>query len=1528
MGRWRSSVAVGALALASAVALPPAVAQDDSPGFIARQIESALSGPGREVRVRGFEGALSGRATMASLTFADADGVWLELEGAVLDWNRAALLRGRLSVNALQADRIALSRQPLPAPSDGLPEAPPPEASGFALPELPVAVNVGAIELGTLELGAPFLGEEALFRLRGRAQLEAGIADIALNLSRLEGPENRIGLELAFDDDTRELALDLTVREGPGGLASTLIGIPGAPSLALDIDGTGPLDNYTAVIDLSTQGAQRLAGEVTLRGTDEDGLRFAADVGGDITPMIAPDYADFFGPEVALRVDGVRGGDGALVLETLDISARSLDLQGSAELDAEGQPVRFALTGTLADPEASTVRLPAAAEVTLGRAELSADFDREDGEAWRLSLEADALNAPGMAIDALALGGGGAIRLGDTPSVSAVLRYAARGLGPEDPALAAALGPEISGLADLLWQAGAPVTLNALTLGGADYGAEVSGTAEIAERTLLLDGAARVDAEDLSRFSAISGQELEGTARIRANGSGDVLGGLFDVALDVEGTDLAIGQEMADRFLAGPVTLNAAARRDLEGTYLDAFVLDSTGVAANAEGAVGSGVSDVTFSTTLKDVSLLDPAYEGALMLDGRLVEQAPGLFDVDVGLGGAYGIEGTVAGLVGTGDSLDQTDVLLDIALPDLAPFVPDVSGPVSVRGRAAAAGEGLWEVDLAARAPEDVDLTVEGKLGGGAGDLALTARVPEVAAFVPGVPGAVALDGRAEERDGGQWQIDLAAQLPYGASAAVQGEAGPQDVQVSYAARVPDVAAIVPAVSGALSATGTVRQIAQGRFDVAADVSAPFAATAAARAQVGGGADGTERLEATVDLRVPDVGAIDPSLSGALSAGITAREVDAGRFDVAAEIDGPYASEVAATAQLGGGPDGTGRILADLDISVPDLAPLVPSLRGGLMATASAEQNDSGAFDIALDARGPFNSTAQAEGSVGGGDTNARASVRLPDIGVLAPQYSGPVTADLTAQQSPGAPINLTLDANAPYGVTVDLDGQIGQGAGALDFSAAVPNLSPFVPGFSGAIDVDGSATEQADGWNIDVQSRGPSTAATSVTGVVPQGGGPASLRINGNAPMELINGLLAPQRLEGTLNFDIALDGPPGLDALSGTVSTDGAQFQIPAINLGLTDVAVSGQLGGGQITLDASARSSEGGSLTTSGAITLSGAFPADISIAANDLILSDPSLFRTSINADVSVSGPVRGTGGVIGGRVDIGETELRIPSGGGFAGAIPLIRHVGEPSGVFQTRDRAGLINIAREARGGERGSTILGLDLRINAPRRIFLRGRGLDTELGGSFDIGGTTRAPAPVGAIEVIRGRLNILGKRLDLSEDGKVTLGGDLVPFLELIATSDELDDFTILILIEGPVNDPTFEFSSSPPLPEDEVLAQFFFGKGLANLSPLQAAQLASSVAELTGRGGGAGILGGVRESLGVDDFNLVTDSEGDTALQIGQYLTDNIYTDVTTSSGGTTEVNINIDVTSDVTVKGSADNEGETTLGIFFERDY
>ena len=85
-------------------------------GILQAFIEDNLSDAGRVVQIDGFAGALSSRATVERLTIADDQGVWLVLEGAALDWNRSAVLAGRLEINELSAERLVLTR--LPATGD------------------------------------------------------------------------------------------------------------------------------------------------------------------------------------------------------------------------------------------------------------------------------------------------------------------------------------------------------------------------------------------------------------------------------------------------------------------------------------------------------------------------------------------------------------------------------------------------------------------------------------------------------------------------------------------------------------------------------------------------------------------------------------------------------------------------------------------------------------------------------------------------------------------------------------------------------------------------------------------------------------------------------------------------------------------------------------------------------------------------------------------------------------------------------------------------------------------------------------------------------------------------------------------------------------------------------------------------------------------------------------------------------------------------------------------------------------------
>lgn len=264
--------------------------------------------------------------------------------------------------------------------------------------------------------------------------------------------------------------------------------------------------------------------------------------------------------------------------------------------------------------------------------------------------------------------------------------------------------------------------------------------------------------------------------------------------------------------------------------------------------------------------------------------------------------------------------------------------------------------------------------------------------------------------------------------------------------------------------------------------------------------------------------------------------------------------------------------------------------------------------------------------------------------------------------------------------------------------------------------------------------------------------------------------------------------------------------------------------------------------------------------------------------------------------------------------------------HVNEPADVRRTRARADLLETDDGASGGvSGGGGGFPLDIRIVAENQIFVRGRGLDAELGGQLILRGTTANIVPSGRFELIRGRIDILGQRITMSE-GSVTLQGDFDPIIRLVAET-ESEDVIVRIVVEGRATSPEIAFRSEPELPEDEVLSRLLFGRSIEDISPLQAAQLASAVATLAGRGGD-GIVANLRQSTGLDDLDVTTDSEGNVGLQAGKYISENVYTSVNVDSEGEAEVNINLDLTQSITVRGSANNTGETSLGVFFERDY
>ncbi|WP_442582988.1 translocation/assembly module TamB domain-containing protein [Mesorhizobium sp. ASY16-5R] len=450
--------------------------------------------------------------------------------------------------------------------------------------------------------------------------------------------------------------------------------------------------------------------------------------------------------------------------------------------------------------------------------------------------------------------------------------------------------------------------------------------------------------------------------------------------------------------------------------------------------------------------------------------------------------------------------------------------------------------------------------------------------------------------------------------------------------------------------------------------------------------------------------------------------------------------------------------------------------------------------------------------------------------------------------------------------------------------------------------------------------------SGAALRGGGTVAMGAPPTlDLKFDGGVPFGFLESKLAAQGLSltGTANVNVTVTGAATAPVIGGTVRTSGARLVDAKTGIAVNEIAADIALGAGKATISRmSGKLSSGGSVSASGSVGIDPArgFPGDIAIKLTDARYTDGEVVTTTMSGDLTVKGPLA-SAPQIGGTVNLSRTVIAIPQRLPSSLTALDVRHKNAPAAVVRQEQA---LRPAATSGGGGSG---LSLDLTINAPQRIFVQGRGLDAELGGSLKLVGPLAAPRATGQFTMRRGRLSLLGRRLTFTR-GNLGFTGSLVPTLDMAAETSA-SDATITVAVSGPANNPKFSFSSVPALPEDEVLARLIFGQAMGNLSPLQIARLAEAAAELAGAGGTTGLLSSLREKLGVDDLDVKTNSDGSTALSVGKYLNDKTYLTIETGDkAGSGRAAIDLDVGRGVKLRGEARNDGEAKGGIFYEREY
>ncbi|MGH8563981.1 MAG: hypothetical protein ACREXW_07765 [Gammaproteobacteria bacterium] len=268
---------------------------------IASLASGALSGEGKTAEITGIEGLLPFDMRVDRVRLGDP-GHWLEIDGARFHLVPSALLRLKVEITMVGAERVALNRLPPSAPT---PEPPEPFTVP-SLPELPkslpVAVDVMRIFVDRLELGQPVIGQAAAFRIDGHARTNeaANRLTAALGIDRIDQP--MADTRLALDADLAGSALDLTLKANEtGGLLAAVSDRPEAGELHLDLGGKGPLADWRGRLVLEAQGLASLETDLELGLADLP--RIGIDGRLDVDPgVLPPDVEPLIGRTIDLSV--------------------------------------------------------------------------------------------------------------------------------------------------------------------------------------------------------------------------------------------------------------------------------------------------------------------------------------------------------------------------------------------------------------------------------------------------------------------------------------------------------------------------------------------------------------------------------------------------------------------------------------------------------------------------------------------------------------------------------------------------------------------------------------------------------------------------------------------------------------------------------------------------------------------------------------------------------------------------------------------------------------------------------------------------------------------------------------------------------------------------------------------------------------------------------------------------------------------------------------------------------------------------
>jgi len=526
--------------------------------------------------------------------------------------------------------------------------------------------------------------------------------------------------------------------------------------------------------------------------------------------------------------------------------------------------------------------------------------------------------------------------------------------------------------------------------------------------------------------------------------------------------------------------------------------------------------------------------------------------------------------------------------------------------------------------------------------------------------------------------------------------------------------------------------------------------------------------------------------------------------------------------------------------------------------------------------------------------------------------------VKADLVNTFAPGLLASGSIEAQAQLqGIVSSPTGSVKVDVDDLRFADAAATGLPAVQLHATAQLADDTAALNA------TLNAGPGSQLKASGNVPLNPDGALDLKIGGKLDVGMANPLLEARGLHGAgkLTVDATVTGNSSAPRVGGGISLSGGSLRDYARGVNLSDIEAEVVGNEAGLLIKSFKATAVSGSVAMTGSFgMLQPGMPLDLKITAKDAQPVTSNILTATLDADLHVSGKARE-------RIDAAGTIHVIRAKIGIPNSLP------PDVAVLDVRRRG------KAAPAPESKPLIVGIDITVRAPQEIIVQGRGLDAEMGGEIHLKGTSDDLLANGDFNLLRGWFTLAGTRLEFKE-GRVGFDGaglrkKIDPTLDFMAETTQAE-YTIKLQISGVADAPRFEFSSSPSLPQDDIMARLLFGVPGAQLTALQYAQIAAALATLSGVGGnGSNPLVKLQKTLGLDRLSVQsntstsaagTENSG-TSIAAGRYISKRVYVEGKQTTTGTSQVQVDVDLTKHLKLQTRLGNGSATTQGTTPEND-